>query len=248
MLVDAELLRFEDGRWTASSDLADLAVPPSIQALLSARLDRLDGEERAVIEPASVIGLVFADRRGAGAGARDDPRTGHRAPARPHRKQLVRASTPTPTPTMPTRSDYRFDHVMIREAAYGGLLKRARATFHERFVDWAVRVNRERGRETEYEEILGYHLEQAHQYLTELGPLDDHGRELGDARGRAPRVRRAAGLRRAATCAPPRTSWVGRSRCCRKRLPTGSSCFRTWQRLSSRRATSRPPRPTWTRP
>jgi tetratricopeptide (TPR) repeat protein len=45
-------------------------------------------------------------------------------------------------------------------------------------------VNRERGRETEYEEILGYHLEQAYQYLSELGPLDDRGREIG---------RRAAG-------------------------------------------------------
>jgi tetratricopeptide (TPR) repeat protein len=46
-------------------------------------------------------------------------------------------------------------------------------------VVWAERVNRERERETEYEEILGYHLEQAHRYLGELGPLDEHGRELG---------------------------------------------------------------------
>jgi tetratricopeptide (TPR) repeat protein len=74
---------------------------------------------------------------------------------------------------------YRFSHVLIRDAAYNGLLKRARATFHERFVDWADRINRERGRETEFEEILGYHLEQAHHYLSELGPVDEHGRELG---------------------------------------------------------------------
>ena len=74
---------------------------------------------------------------------------------------------------------YRFHHVLIRDAAYNGLLKRARATFHERFVDWADRVNRERGREAEFEEILGYHLEQAHRYLAELGPLDEHGLQLG---------------------------------------------------------------------
>ena len=49
-------------------------------------------------------------------------------------------------------------------------------TLHERFVDWAERVNRERGRELEFEEILGYHLEQAYRYRTELGPLDDDGR------------------------------------------------------------------------
>jgi tetratricopeptide (TPR) repeat protein len=47
-------------------------------------------------------------------------------------------------------------------------------------VEWAEPVNRERGRETEFEEILGYHLEQAVRYRKELGPLDPHGRELAD--------------------------------------------------------------------
>ena len=74
---------------------------------------------------------------------------------------------------------YRFYHLLIRDAAYTGILKRARVALHERFVEWAERVNRDRHRETEYEEILGYHLEQAHGYLADLGPLDDHGRELG---------------------------------------------------------------------
>src|SRR3970282_1654316 len=40
MLIDEELLRFEDGRWAAASDLADLSVPPSIPALLASRLHR----------------------------------------------------------------------------------------------------------------------------------------------------------------------------------------------------------------
>ena len=44
---------------------------------------------------------------------------------------------------------------------------------------WADGVNAERARGGEYEEILGYHLEQAHRYLGELGPLDGHGRDLG---------------------------------------------------------------------
>src|SRR5207249_4321710 len=89
------------------------------------------------------------------------------------RKQLVR--------TQPTESDadYRFQHILIKDAAYQGLLKRARATFHERFADWAEDVNRDRDRGTEFDEILGYHLEQANQYLSELGPLDEHGLELG---------------------------------------------------------------------
>ena len=40
-------------------DLADLTVPPTIQLLLAARLDRLDAEERAVIERGAVEGKVF---------------------------------------------------------------------------------------------------------------------------------------------------------------------------------------------
>jgi tetratricopeptide (TPR) repeat protein len=72
---------------------------------------------------------------------------------------------------------FRFHHILVRDTAYEGILKRARATYHELFVEWADSVNREGA--TEYEEILGYHLEQAHRYLSELAPLDLHARALG---------------------------------------------------------------------
>ncbi len=87
-------------------------------------------------------------------------------------KQLVRTDH-----SRTEENAFRFHHVLIRDTAYDGILKRARATFHEQFVEWADSVNREGA--TEYEEILGYHLEHAHRYLSELGPLDDHGRALG---------------------------------------------------------------------
>jgi tetratricopeptide (TPR) repeat protein len=69
----------------------------------------------------------------------------------------------------------------VRDAAYGALLKRDRAGLHERFVDWLQSAG---SRPEELEEILAYHLEQAHRYLSDLGPLDDAGRVLG-ARGAA---------------------------------------------------------------
>ena len=74
---------------------------------------------------------------------------------------------------------------MIKDAVYASLLKRARATLHERFVTWAERVNRERGREQEFEEIHGYHLEQAYRYRTELGPLDAEVARSPSARNEA---------------------------------------------------------------
>jgi tetratricopeptide (TPR) repeat protein len=128
------------------------------------------------------------------------------------RKHLVQ----TGVESMGAGAHYRFAHVLVREAAYQGMLKRTRATLRERFVRWADRVNSDRDRAVEFEEILGYHLEQAYGNLKELGPLDDHGLELGRraaerlssagrrafARGDMPAA--ANLMRRAATVLPER--------------------------------------------
>ena len=74
---------------------------------------------------------------------------------------------------------YRFHHHLVRDTIYNGLLKRTRATLHVDFVRWADNINAERDRGLEFEEILGYHLEQAQRYLGELGPLDEKAREIG---------------------------------------------------------------------
>jgi class 3 adenylate cyclase/tetratricopeptide (TPR) repeat protein len=210
MMIDNGALHYADDRWEPSGDLADLDVPPSIQALLAARLDLLGREERSVIEPASVIGLSFAEA----AVTELAPE-----PVRPKvpdhltsmtRKQLVRSTEVD----SPEDLGYRFQHILIRDAAYNGLLKRARANFHEQFAVWAEELNRRQGRSQEYEEILGYHLEQAYRYLSELGTLDEHATGVG---ARAAEKLAAAGrramargdmpaavnlLRRAAACLP----------------------------------------------
>ncbi len=173
MLVDKGLLRRVGDTWAPAEQIVDLAVPPTIQALLASRLDDLSREERAVVEPASVIGLVFFE-----------PAIEEMVP------QLAKDGVVLQLDSLdakqfvardqadPEEETYRFRHGLIREATYGSLLKRTRAVLHERFVTWAERVNRERGREQEFEEILGFHLEQSYRYRTELGPLDDAGREL----------------------------------------------------------------------
>jgi class 3 adenylate cyclase/tetratricopeptide (TPR) repeat protein len=206
-LIEEGTLCERDGRWTATVELQELRIPPTIQALLAARLDLLAAGERAVVEPASVIGHVF-------------PRAAVEAlvpealapELEAHLASLVRKQLVRPDAAGDVGA-YRFHHILIKDAAYQGLLKRSRATLHERFVDWAERVNRDRDRATEYDEILGYHLEQAYRYLEELGTLDEHARALGTrgaeklaaagrrafARGDMPAaanlLRRAAGLR-----------------------------------------------------
>jgi class 3 adenylate cyclase/tetratricopeptide (TPR) repeat protein len=218
MLIDNGTLRNEGGRWEQVGDVARLDVPPSIQALLAARLDLLEGDERSVIEPASVVGQVFAQGAvGALAPQRIGPQVGE------HLTTLTRKELVQPNPgSERDEVAYRFQHLLVRDAAYDGLLKRARAELHERFVDWAEDFNARVGLDNrEFEEIHGYHLEQAHRYLKELGTLDDHARAVGirasmklAAAGRRAMARGdmpAAGslLRRAAATLPERSAVRG---------------------------------------
>ena len=175
MLIESGRLRQDAAGWTATTDLSTLSIPPTIHALLAARLDALPPAERAIIEPASVIGLAFSVEAVEALipnVIRED--VGTHLTGLTH-KQLVRA----PEDAASEDSAYRFHHILVRDAAYQGLLKRSRALLHERFVAWADVVNAERGRATEFEEILGYHLEQAYRYRTELGPLDEDGIGVG---------------------------------------------------------------------
>jgi class 3 adenylate cyclase/tetratricopeptide (TPR) repeat protein len=188
MMIEEDLVRRANGTWVAAGDLSTLSMPPTIHALLAARLEGLQPDERQVIQAASVVGQVFVE--GAvgelvSERVREDVTDLLEALVA---KQLVKRGQ---TELARERS-YRFGHVLIRDATYQGLLKRSRAVLHERFVAWADRVNEDRDRAVEFEEILGYHLEQAHKCLAELGPLDEHGRELG---ARAAARLRSAGER-----------------------------------------------------
>ena len=178
MLVDEGALRQVDGTWVATADFsAGVALPASIDALLAARLDLLPNDELLIAESASVIGLTFATEPVGellpDAAGEIDERL-----ARIEARRLVHRVV------MDATDMFRFQHILVRDSAYNRVPKRARSGLHSRFANWAERVNRERGRELEFQEIVGYHLEQARRYLLELAPLDDEGRELG---------RRAAG-------------------------------------------------------
>jgi class 3 adenylate cyclase/tetratricopeptide (TPR) repeat protein len=152
---------------------AKVALPPSIQALLAERLDRLSPDERAVIERAAVVGREFHGR----AVADLCPPQGRSAvPSQLIslvRKELIRPDISG------TGSDdgYRFQHILIRDAAYEALPKRVRAELHERFAVWLETYSHDR--EIEREEIAGYHFEQAFRYGTELGHREDAVADLG---------------------------------------------------------------------
>ncbi|HEX2058892.1 MAG TPA: AAA family ATPase, partial [Actinomycetota bacterium] len=172
MLVDNGLLDRVEGQWRATRELASLDVPPTIQALVSARLDHLDHEEREVVGIAAVMGKVFVPRALTDLAS---PSVGDRideALGRLTRKQLV---TPGDVEFAGTRM-YSFRHQLIRDTAYEHLPRMTRAAIHERYADWLVKVLGERI--AEYDEIVGYHLEQAHRYQTQVGGLTSERRDL----------------------------------------------------------------------
>jgi class 3 adenylate cyclase/tetratricopeptide (TPR) repeat protein len=176
MLIDEGLLVRQNGDWVPTSELSTVSVPPTIQALLAARLEQLGGEERAVMQRASVVGRIFY--RGAVTDLSPEPA---RASVGGHLQTLVRRELIRPHGSEFSDETYRFRHMLIRDAAYEAMPKEARAELHERFAEWLEARAGERLRE--YEEFLGYHLEQAHRYRAELGPVDVHGEQLARRAG-----------------------------------------------------------------
>jgi len=136
-------------------------IPPSLDALLASRLDRLEPDERAVLERAAVAGREFT--RAAVEALWDTEEIGavSRSLMAFTRRRLVR-----PDRSAAAGDDaFRFDHVLIRDAAYAAITKGGRARLHERLARWLD----ERG---ELDEIVGHHLEQAALYKAELGEPD----------------------------------------------------------------------------
>jgi tetratricopeptide (TPR) repeat protein len=159
---------------SSNEDVSDpgLPVPPTIQALIAARIDRLGPGERAVLEGASIMGREFWQA------ALADLLPQEAGPPLPtHLEVLVRKQFIRPErPSSQGGPYYRFRHLLIQSTTYAAIPKKQRADLHERFAAWMER--RFSGRIAEVEEILGYHLEQAYRCREQLGTLDGHTEEL----------------------------------------------------------------------
>ncbi|MBV8196287.1 MAG: AAA family ATPase [Candidatus Dormibacteraeota bacterium] len=148
----------------AESRSPEVAIPPTIHALMAARLDQLRQPERRVLERGSVEGqsfhagaveLLMADEE-------DIPSTLMVLV----RKDLIRPDKPS----ISGENAFRFRHILIRDAAYDALPKAERADLHERFAGWLLQHATEL---IEVDALVGYHLEQAFRYRSELGPVSD---------------------------------------------------------------------------
>ena len=164
------------------------ALPPTIQALLAARLDRLDPAARAAVGAAAVVGREFwGDAVEALLSSYDAPAVAHLLADLERRRLVMPLRT-----TLESETGYAFTHALVRDAAYEALTKQDRAELHERVADWFEQRHPERM--IELEPIVGHHLEQAYRQRTDLGPAGPRGYALAQ---RAARRLAAAGSRAA---------------------------------------------------
>ena len=171
----------------------DLPIPPSIDALLAARLDGLQPPERAIMERASIAGREFSRNAVVELSPSDQQSDVGGLLMTLVRKELIQ-----PFRSMfPDDDGFRFRHDLIRDAAYRRLPKEDRARLHQGHADW---LELAADRSTELEELIAYHLESALRYLGELGRSGEaiDASRRGQASGSPPRG--GAQCRYEATC------------------------------------------------
>jgi len=152
----------------------NVTVPATIQALLAARVDRLDVLERTVLERAAVVGKEFSLSEVLALSPepeRDEVRGQLEALAR---RELLGVGT------TPRRGDaaFFFRHGLIRDAAYDALPKTERAVLHEALAHF-LELTPDHPAST-HEEVIAYHLEQSYSYRVELGQGGEDVQRLAD--------------------------------------------------------------------
>ncbi|GAY17506.1 AAA family ATPase [Mycobacterium sp. shizuoka-1] len=170
MVHDGVLIAAPDG-WRLTVDADAISVPPTIQALLASRLERLSAVDRRVLEVASVIGTDFSPSAvGALAGAGV-------AEIMSALNRLRRLDLAQPSGAYAGDEPvWRFHHVLIRDVAYRRLLKSQRAELHERLANWVHAGGASVAFESD--EVIARNLEAAHGYRCDLGLRDGYTNEL----------------------------------------------------------------------
>ena len=157
------------------ADDALASVPPTVEALLASRLDRLDAEELGVLQRAAVVGREFWQA----AVLHLSPPLELPAVGR-HLGALATKGLVLSAQSTSLRGDtLRFHHALIRDVAYASIPKAERAELHEGVAQW---LDTQGGGVDD--SLVGFHLEQAHGYRAELAPNDQHTKAIAVAAGR----------------------------------------------------------------
>ncbi|MBQ11285.1 MAG: hypothetical protein CMJ45_07040 [Planctomyces sp.] len=152
-LIDTgAVIRDDSGmRWCVDAKVEDIPIPENLQALLTARIDRLDDDTRRTLQLSSVIGRSFHHgvlKLISGSSAALD-----RQLSTLQRVELIREAGRVP------ELEYIFQHDLTREAAYNSILLRERREFHKRVGEAVEEMFKDRLEEQSH--LLAHHFYEA---------------------------------------------------------------------------------------
>jgi class 3 adenylate cyclase/tetratricopeptide (TPR) repeat protein len=163
MLMESGRIEKRDGRWVADASIATVEVPPTLQGLIAARLDRVAPEVKAVLQRASLAGRLFSTDALTALGDGAVPDAGPLRDAI-RRDLLVEADERA----LGSGRVFRFKHVLIRDVAYSTVPKAERSRLHDRYGRWLEASLGDRRHEIA--DIVAFHAEQAFLLARELRP------------------------------------------------------------------------------
>jgi predicted ATPase/class 3 adenylate cyclase len=132
--------------------LHNLHVPPTLTALLQARLASLSPAERSTLQQAAVAGRIFWDTLLQALQSLPQPpvhELDHLA-----QRELIHARS---TPAFAQTHEYIFQHALLRDVVYDTVLKRTRQTYHAQTAVWLIKATRAQGRTDEYAAVIAEH-------------------------------------------------------------------------------------------
>ena len=166
-LIDEGRIVRDGDRWRASGDIGDVEIPDTVQAVLAARIDLLEAEEKRALQAAAVVGRVFWPSPvarlidGDGEGLED-------VLARLEDRELVLGRLGS---SLEGEREFIFKHVLTCDVAYESLPRRERARAHAEVAGWLETTAGERRHE--FAELLAYHYLAAHREATAGGVPTD---------------------------------------------------------------------------
>ncbi len=170
--------------------LGELRVPPTLTAVLQARLDGLPLEQRATLQQAAVVGRTFWDRVIARIAARSEWGEAAVDDGVPAMLSALRGRelvAHQETSAFAGSEEFAFKHAALRQVAYEGILKKVRRGYHSLVADWLIEQSGERA--AEHTGLIAEHLERAGRAEEALGYLRQAGEQAAAQFANAEAVR-----------------------------------------------------------
>jgi class 3 adenylate cyclase/tetratricopeptide (TPR) repeat protein len=147
-LVETGALAGARGAYRLVHGLQSISVPPTVQAILASRIDRLAPEDKRLLQAAAVVGTDAPFALLQAIAELDDDKL-HQGLARLQAAEFVYEARLFP------ELEYSFKHALTHEVAYGSVLQERRQTLHAQIVEAIERLYAERI--AEQVELLAHH-------------------------------------------------------------------------------------------